>query len=163
MKFKVGDVVKVLYAPLRCVTNWPSMVGHIGFIEEMHLNGTRALVRTITINGAMHRLAFMDVWALELVDDPAWAAAVEKYHQTGGAGMSEQSDKPINPFEAAIHRSRGDVVASIGIHNVQGFQKDWTRQRAEMFLRKHADVIAHAMLAAGAAAIAKLAEQTDAN
>ncbi len=79
--------------------------------------------------------------------------------------MSNEFSKPklVNPFEAAIHRKRGDVVVSIGIHDVQGIREDWTNQRAQTFLRQHAEVIAHAMLLAGAATIAKLAEQTDAN
>lgn len=81
MKFKVGDIVKVLVAPIPCYSNWPSMVGHVGFIEELHFNGTRALVRTITTDGQHHKLAFIWVKALELVNDPTWTAAVERHKQ----------------------------------------------------------------------------------
>jgi hypothetical protein len=159
MRCKVGDVVKVLSAPIGCVTNWPSMVGRVGFIEELHFNGTRALVRTITINGEMHRLAFMPVAALQPVRDTAWRAAVAKYKQ--GANMNQPKGKPINPFEAA-RRSSG-INVKLDVHDVLAVRPDVGEAWARTFLDLHKEAIAHAMLMAGTGMIRDLLEQPNGN
>jgi hypothetical protein len=161
MKFKVGDIVKVLYAPRRCETNWPGMVGHVGFIEQLHFDDTRALVRTVTIDGRHHRLAFMGVWALEPVNNPAWSAAVEIYRRNEGVNMSEQPNKPINPFEAA--KQVPGIHAKIDVHDVQKLRPDISEARARGFLLLHRHAIAHAMLLAGTQTIRALLENRDAN
>lgn len=161
MKFQVGDVVKVLYAPARCMTNWPSMVGLIGFVEELHFEGTRALVRTITIDGRHHRLAFMDTKALKLVNDPAWSKAVEIYRCNEGAKMAEQPNKPINPFEAA--KQALGVHVKIDVHDVQSLRPDISEAQSRTFLLMHKRTIAVAMLRAGTETIRALLENRDAN
>jgi hypothetical protein len=164
MKLKVGDLVKVLAAPIECCSNWPSMVGHVGFIEELHFDGTRALVRTITIDGEMHRLAFMPVCVLEPVLERAWIAAVAEYRRresdTRRLKMSEPMDKPINPFDAAKRRS--GVLVSLDVHDVQALRPDCGEARARAFLEIHAPVIAHAMLIAGRQVLRELLEGGDA-
>jgi hypothetical protein len=160
MKFKVGDIVKVLDAPPRCVTNWPGMVGRVGFIEELHFNGTRALVRTITINGEMHRLAFIWVKALTHVHDPTWAHAIAKYKQEG-AKMSKPQDKPINPFEAA--RQSSGIQVKIDVHDVLAIHPDCDEAWARTFLAIYSEPLARVMLLAGTAMIRDLLEQPNGN
>ncbi len=50
-------------------------------IEDMRLRISRRtrLVRTVTIDGRHHSVAFMTVKVLEPVNDPQWRAAVERY------------------------------------------------------------------------------------
>ncbi len=61
--------------------------------------------------------------------------------------MSDQTIKPINPFEAA-QRSSG-VHVSLDVHDVLALKPEWTEQQAKTFMDRHAAVIAHAMLTAG--------------
>jgi hypothetical protein len=161
MKFKVGDVVRVRYAPTPCFSNWPIMVGHIGFIERPGGKGKRALVRTITIDGGYHSLAFIDTKALEPVNDPAWNKAVEVYRRNEGAQMSEKPKNLINPFELA--KLASGVHAAIDVHDVQMIRPDISEARARGILLMHRRVIAQAMLVAGTQTLRALLENQNAN
>jgi hypothetical protein len=70
--------------------------------------------------------------------------------------MSDQPDKPINPFEAAKRRS--GVHVSLDVHDVQAIRPDVGEARARAFLDIHAPVIAQAMLIAGRQVLSELLE-----
>ncbi len=61
--------------------------------------------------------------------------------------MSDQSNKPINPFLSAQRRS--GVHVSLEVGDVLALKPEWTEQQAKTFMDRHAAVIAHAMLTAG--------------
>lgn len=73
--------------------------------------------------------------------------------------MSNSSDKPIDPFQAARHRV--GINVELQSDDVQALRPQWSDEQARMFLDRNAVVIAHTMLAAGMHVLRQLLEVND--
>ncbi len=85
----VGDLVKVRSVPKACTSGWAVMLGHVGVVREISKRSPRALVQSFTIAGRTGTLAFIDLAALEPVDDPAWSAAAVEYERWSAQVQAE--------------------------------------------------------------------------
>lgn len=70
--------------------------------------------------------------------------------------MSEQKDKPIDPFESA--RRAGGICVNLDVHDVQAVRPGISPVRARALLEMHKATIAHAMLIAGRQVVFALLE-----
>jgi len=75
--------------------------------------------------------------------------------------VSDQQNRPTNPFEAAKRRS--GVHVTLDIHDVQAERPEWDEARAQVFLERHAAMIAQSMLIAGSQIVRELLEDDDAD
>ena len=88
-RLHINKLVKVLYAPRDCQSEWSRMAGNVGFIADLNEDGFRAKVQAITVDAQPGLCAWIDAAALQSVEDAQWTAIFETYQRRLNAALAD--------------------------------------------------------------------------
>ena len=117
-------------------------MAHDCLIQPDHIHAAQ---REMVEHGPTVMLARTGGIEPELVEFIAAAAM----NITATAFFDSKMDRPVAQMLRALARGSTDVTVMWTVQDVQNLQPDWTRERCERFLHRHADHFASGMLLMG--------------